>query len=68
MTNCIAVQLKIAKEINTKMVNTSTKMVNTSLLLDVRSKSSNVVFNQTCSQISAKVNFQIGSKINSVKN
>lgn len=60
MTNCIAVQLKIAKEINTKMVNTS-------LLLDVRSKSSNVVFNQTCSQISAKVNIQIGSKINSVK-
>lgn len=61
MTNCIAVQLKIAKEINTKMVNTS-------LLLDVRSKSSNVVFNQTCSQISTKVNIQIGSKINSVKN
>lgn len=61
MTNCIAVQLKIAKEINTKMVNTS-------LLLDMRAKSSNVVFNQICSQINTKVNIQIGSKINSVKN
>jgi hypothetical protein len=61
MTNLLAGQLKIAKEINTKMVNTS-------LLLDVRSKLSNVLFNQTFSQISAKVNIQIGSKINSFKN
>lgn len=60
MTNLLAGQLKIAKEINTKMVNNS-------LLVDVMSKSSNVLFNQICSQISAKVNIQIGSKINSVK-